>query len=234
MELAVAAEAVVRQAKAEGLTLQPSDNSAGYHGVKFDRGKANPFKARVWRAGKDVNLGVFATAEEAALAYARTPEAQAEVACGANGRHSHRHRPKPMALTAEEAVAQATAEGLTLEPSSNAAGYRGVCYIEDSSRYQAYVQRSGKQVYLGSFVTTQEAALAVARADARTDPPASSPRPAAAKRVTLPQKPPPAKVNPKAKSNSEEPTVASNPASASTVSVQLDVGQSVEACFGGR
>ena len=116
-----AAEAAVRQAEAEGLTLQPSDNATGYRGVhklsvygESRRGRAKPFQARVQRAGKTVHLGNFATAEEAALAYARTPEAQAQVA-----------NPKPVPLTAEEAVAQAAAEGLTLEPSSNwKAGYR--------------------------------------------------------------------------------------------------------------
>ena len=69
------------QAKAEGLTLQPSDNSVGYRGVYLhSSNKANPFQAKLWRVGKCVYLGAFATAEEAALAYARTPEAQAEVA----------------------------------------------------------------------------------------------------------------------------------------------------------
>ena len=226
MGQADAADAAVRQAEAEGLTLQPSDNTAGYRGVYKDcrsRGKAKPFNAKVWRAGKEVHLGAFATAEEAALAFARTPEAQAQVA-----------NSKPAPLTAEQAVAQAAAEGLKLEPSSNAAGYRGVG-LQDS-RYNAYTPRDGGKpaVYLGSFATAEEAAMAVARAGARTDPPAASPRPAAAKRAAPPQKPPPAKLNPKANSNSEEPTVAPNPASASTASVRLEVGQSLEACFGGR
>ena len=105
VDLSGAAAAAVRQAEAEGLTLQPSDNAAGYRGVFKDSRLAKPFQAAVRRAGKNVHLGYFATAEEAALAYARTPEAQAEVA-----------NPKAAPLTAEEAVAQAAAEGLTLEP----------------------------------------------------------------------------------------------------------------------
>eukprot|EP00964_Phaeocystis_antarctica_P104793 scaffold69887_cov60-Phaeocystis_antarctica.AAC.2 len=223
LEMEQAAEAAVRQAEAEGLTLQPSDsNAAGYRGVCIiGTGRSKPFEAIVRRAGKLVHLSYFATAEEAALAYARTPEAQAQVA-----------NPKPAPLTAQDAVAQAAAEGLTLEPSSNAVGYKGVKL--DHSRYQARVQRAGKEVNLGSFVTAQEAALAVARANARTDAPAAPPRPAAAKRAALPQKPPPAKVYPKANSYPEEPTAAPTPASASTASVRLEVGQSVEACFGGR
>ena len=77
-----AAEAVA-QAAAEGLTLQTSGNVAGYRGVYKEsshRHQGKPFRAKVWRAGKQELLGNFATAEEAALAYARTPEAQAEVA----------------------------------------------------------------------------------------------------------------------------------------------------------
>ena len=132
-----AAAAAVRQAEAEGLTLQPSDNATGYRGVHKHclGGRTKPFQAQVGRAGKLVHLGYFATAEEAALAYARTPEAQAEVA-------------KPAPLTAREAVAKAAAEGLTLEPSSNAAGYKGVG-LAKGSRYEAYVHRAGKKVNLG-------------------------------------------------------------------------------------
>jgi len=83
---------------------------------------------------------------------------------------------------AEEAVAQAAAEGLTLEPSSSAAGYKGV-YMQ-GSRYHAhpYVKRAGKQVHLGMFATAEKAALAVARFDARTDPPAAAPAGSAPRR----------------------------------------------------
>ena len=173
---AEAAEAAVRQAAAEGLTLQPSDHIAGYRGVG-KAGGSKPFQAKVWRASKEVHLGRFATAEEAALAYARTPEAQVQVA-------------KSVPLTAEEVVAQAAAEGLTLEPGNNTASYKGVSL--NGSHYTASMWRAGKNVYLGSFTTAEQAALAVARANASTDPPAASP--AAAKRATPPPpKPPPAK-----------------------------------------
>ena len=61
MSQADAAEAAVRQAAAEGLTLQPSDNSAGYRGVHVDRSnKAKPFQASLRRASKNVHLGCFA------------------------------------------------------------------------------------------------------------------------------------------------------------------------------
>ena len=66
------------QAEAEGLTLLEADNKAGYFGVSLDQpGQPKPYKAQVSRGGKQVSLGCFATAEEAALCVARSPEGQA-------------------------------------------------------------------------------------------------------------------------------------------------------------
>ena len=71
------AEEAVRQAEAAGLTLLRSgSHSTGYKGVSFHCScKNKPYQAKVWRGGKDVYLGCFETPEEAALSYARTPEA---------------------------------------------------------------------------------------------------------------------------------------------------------------
>ena len=41
------------------------------------RSRPKPYQAQVWRDGKTVHLGYFATAEEAALCIARSPEGQA-------------------------------------------------------------------------------------------------------------------------------------------------------------
>ena len=152
------AEEVVAQAAAEGLKLETSNFASGYKGVIY-KAHTDKYEARVRRAGKQVYLGCFVTPEEAALTIAR--------ACPAAS-------PRPAALTAQEAVAQAAAEGLKLEPASNVElGYRGVCYNVESSRYHATVTRAGKHVHLGYFVTAEEAALAIARADASTNPPAA-------------------------------------------------------------
>ena len=69
------AEEAVAQAEAEGLTLvrpEPgrsgTPSSTGYKGVSF---QYDQFHARVWRDGKLVKLGSYATAEEAALQYSR-------------------------------------------------------------------------------------------------------------------------------------------------------------------
>ena len=67
-----------QQAQAEGLMLRVADNTAGYFGVHLSNpGYPKPLQAKVSRGGKRVHLGSFATAEEAALCVARSPEGQA-------------------------------------------------------------------------------------------------------------------------------------------------------------
>ena len=61
-------------AQAEGLTLLSSKNTSGYKGVSAVTSKlgvCNTFLARVRVNGSDLHLGVFESAAEAALAYAR-------------------------------------------------------------------------------------------------------------------------------------------------------------------
>ena len=103
--------AILSKAKAQRLTLRVADNKTGYSGVCISHpGKPKPFRAKVWRGGKYVNLGCFATAEEAAFCVARSPEGQAAAA-------------KPAAaLTSEQARQQAQAEGLTLRVADNTTG----------------------------------------------------------------------------------------------------------------
>ena len=63
----------------ERQTLRSADNKTGFFGVSHNkRGQLKPYQARVKRGGKDVHLGCFATAEEAALCVARSPEGQAK------------------------------------------------------------------------------------------------------------------------------------------------------------
>ena len=164
MGLSRSAKAAVRQAEAEGLTLMRSDRcSTGYKGVVFISSKSTkPYQARMWR-GKFVYLGYFGTPEEAALCYARTPEGRAAAP------------PEPPAqppMTAEEALRQAEAEGLTLlKSASSSTGYKGVAFNRKSSLtkpYMATVWRhdGAKQVTLGYYPTPEEAALNVARSSA--------------------------------------------------------------------
>ena len=145
-----AEEEALAQAKAEGLTLARSDNQSGFRNVIVQpECKARPYAASLKREGKHIHLGCFATAEEAALHIARTPEGRATAAL-----------PPPM--TAAEALAQAEAEGLTLIRSDNQSGFRNVFVDSDCKvrPYEARVWRDGKCVYLGHFATAEEAALA--------------------------------------------------------------------------
>ena len=107
------------------------------------------------RGGRHARLGCFATPEEEALSIARTPGRRAAAAAP----------PEPPPLTAEEALRQAEAEGLTLLRSeSNNSGWKNVTVDSGRSRpYRAKVTRGGEKVTLGSFATAEEAALVVAR-----------------------------------------------------------------------
>jgi len=150
-------EEVRQQAQAEGLTLLKADNNkSGYFGVSISSpGYPKPYDARVKRGGKSVHLGSFATAEEAALCIAKTPEGQAAAKRAA----------APPPLTSEEVRQQARAEGLTLLKADNNTGYFGVRLNNPGhpKPYEARVKRSGNMVSLGSFATAKEAALHVAR-----------------------------------------------------------------------
>ena len=109
-------------------------------------------------------MGGEAAEAAAAAAEAEAAEAEAEEAAAAAAGPGGARTARPAPLTAEQAVAQAAAEGLTLQPSSaGATGYKGVNVQRGQNTYGAYVRRAGKQVHLGSYVTAEEAALVYAR-----------------------------------------------------------------------
>jgi predicted secreted protein len=146
-----------QQAQAEKLTLLVAENSSGYFGVCHHKpGQPKPYQAHVRHGGKHVYLGYFATAEEAALCVARSPEGRAAAAERAAA---------AVPLTIEEARQQAQAEKLTLLVAENKAGYFGV-HLDKPGQpkpYKAQVSRGGRTVHLGYFATAEEAALCVAR-----------------------------------------------------------------------
>ena len=73
--------ATLLTSEAKGLPLRVAKNTTGYFGVSLQRpGKPKPYLARVSYGGKEVHLGSFATAEEAALRVAQSQEAQAVAA----------------------------------------------------------------------------------------------------------------------------------------------------------
>ena len=143
-------------------TLLVGENKTGYLGVRHEpKSKINPYRAQMRRGGNVVSLGNFATAEEAALCVARSPEGQAAAQRAAAAAAAA----APVPLTSEEARQQAQAEGLTLRVADNKAGYLNV-YLSNPGQpkpYEARVSRGGTRVHLGRFVTAEEAALCVAR-----------------------------------------------------------------------
>ena len=76
------------------------------------------------------------------------------------------HKAKVPPLTAAEARAQATSEGLTLESSTNKAGYLGVKVVTSPNPQAPRPYTAvGCRKHLGCFATAEEAALAYARAN---------------------------------------------------------------------
>ena len=88
-----------------------------------------PFRVKIRRSGKQILLGSFVTAEEAALVLARSPEGQALAA------------EEVAVMTSEEARQQAQAEGLTLRVANNRAGYRGV-HLDHPGHRKPYQARA--------------------------------------------------------------------------------------------
>ena len=79
-------------------------------------------------------------------------------------------------ITAEEALRQAEAEGLTLETSEGQTGFKGVYMNSTNSferMYQAKVRRGGRTLVVGGYVTAEEAALWRARDIEAHGPPES-------------------------------------------------------------
>ena len=182
-----AAEAMA-QARAEGLILERSDrNQTGFTNVILDsKNMTNPYRARFGRDYKSVWLGSYATAEEAAIIVARHREEKKEEddgdgaddsddddGCGGRYEDDDEDMQEQL-MTAAQAIAQARAEGLTLERSDRSqTGFTNVHVDSQNKRnpYRAGCRRDGKQAYLGSYPTAEEAALVVARAKAEQQPP---------------------------------------------------------------
>ena len=165
---AAGAEAI-RQAAREGLTLSTSSNSTGYKGVSYcpkERG-SKKYKLEVKTRGKTAFLGCFATAEQAALFYARW-EAGRDTSdlIAPPPPPPPPPPPAPSSAAGAEAARQAKREGLTLATSSSSSsGYRNVIFKpkERGKKYELRVGFGGKQNFLGLFATAEEAALARAR-----------------------------------------------------------------------
>jgi len=159
--LPLTSEVARRQAQAEKLTLLRADNKSGYFGVLLGKpGQPKPYQVQVWRGGKRVPLGSFATAGEAALCVARSPEGQAEAA---------KRAAAAAPLTSEVARQQAQAEKLTLLVAANKTGYFGVVLGRPGQHkpYQARAWRGRWQGRAPGLLCHRRGGGAVRRALAR-------------------------------------------------------------------
>jgi len=144
-------------AASEGLTLVRANNQSGFKGVSRKHGHGR-FTAQVYEAGGKGALkilGNFATAEVAALCYARhIGKEAAEAAAAAMPATA-------LTMTAAEAREAAAQEGLTLERADTLSGFKCVC--PSNGRFQAQVTEAGRKKFLGTFATAEQAALCYSR-----------------------------------------------------------------------
>ena len=194
MEVLDGSPVAVGGAEEMGMSLITSSaSSTGYRGVRRDQ-KSGTFRAERWdgRAQKNVSLGSFATAEEAAIAYTRAHEEELPMSkrqgnqhrphvrsedtsgrtvvgkCAAcSGAHrSHTCSRKQQRKRALENDDGDDEEWLSLDRSDNTTGFRGV-YPSRGNRFEAKKvgDGSGGHTSLGTYDSTaEEAALARARA----------------------------------------------------------------------
>jgi hypothetical protein len=165
-------EAALAQAKAEGLTLHEAPGTkTGYRGVAVQQKSAvSPFMAVLQRNGKSQHLGCYATKEHAALVYARAAAAQPTAHPGTistpQGPPAEPDSVTP-SMSAEDAVAKANEEGLTLHLASkenSATGFKGVWKSKRSKAKPFRAEFRSRK--LGRFFAAEGAALAFARAEA--------------------------------------------------------------------
>ena len=176
-------EEALQQAHAEGLTLRRVDTKSGYANVYVHRGRPyHPYQAKVRRSGKGVALGSFATAEEAALAVARSLEghtaAERAVTAPLTTSSGQGKRKAPAKLSVKEegtAVPPMPPDAVVKEESvkeerDQRSSDRMKDYLSlrsmyvvtgESEPYVAEVRRGGKTVHLGSFATAEEAEAAL-------------------------------------------------------------------------
>ena len=109
--------ATLLTSEAKGLPLRVAKNTTGYFGVSLQRpGKPKPYLARVSYGGKEVHLGSFATAEEAALRVAQSQEAQAVAAWEASALRALRVAQSQEAQAEGKAAAAREASALRALP----------------------------------------------------------------------------------------------------------------------
>ena len=111
----MSADEAVAAVAAEGINLdewRSADNATGFKGVYMRSSQRSvdgrpctvkSFRAEIWSFGRNVTLGVFGTAEEAALAFARLAPVKAP----------NRGKPRPSGGTSRDYAGTSTTGGLS-------------------------------------------------------------------------------------------------------------------------
>jgi hypothetical protein len=175
-------EQVDAQADAEGLQLIRDNNASGFKGVhvlRANRLQGRPaFEVSVYYDGRHNHVGIYATAAEGALAYARQLR-RTGMGCKLAGgselqlaqlAEDQRAMLELIALSADAVRALARAESLELLPANNTTGFLGVERHKrlrgnpHSRPYAAYVYVAGKKTKVGCRCKlAEQAALQYAR-----------------------------------------------------------------------
>ena len=131
--------------EAAGYQLYLSDRTAtGYRGVRWAKGRGYQVNMRI--DGRTRGLGIYETAVEAAIAYAKAAAAQATKVSETQG----------------NVVKEA--EGMNLHLSHESpTGYLGVTWRHARRLFEAQVMVDGRMRHIGSYSTALEAAVAYAR-----------------------------------------------------------------------
>jgi hypothetical protein len=134
------------------------DNTSGFKGVCWSR-NVRAWQAQLQSGKSKEGLGLYATAFEAALAFAIAARKAWGEFSWVN-MHPNLYEGK----TEAELDAMAPARiGRCASPGEGKSGYRGV-YVHHTGRYAAYIQHQRKKRHLGMFATADEAAQAFDRA----------------------------------------------------------------------
>ena len=152
----------------DGLRLHlSSKNSMGYLGVSLVSGSGR-FQAQLRDNGKQVYIGTYDTAVEAAAAYARTLKSLEMLGVRASLDKSLEMLGVVSAAGSTQLPAQPAAldecDVLQLHLSAtNPTGYKGVYVKRGTGRFEAKVCSHGQLHHIGNFDTALEAAEAYAR-----------------------------------------------------------------------
>ena len=165
--LALTAEEAIARAAEEGLPLvRLAGTKTGFKSVYIENGNGPlGYVARLWLSndsGGKITLGTYATAEEAALNYARCLGRDAAIAA-VDGIQAELFDMASTSLTIDDVKQQAAEEGLELIRSAKCkAGFEGVVE-QRNGWFGAQHAAGGKTIWLGNFRLREQAALAYAR-----------------------------------------------------------------------